>query len=116
MAIGNSRRTLKTYLEPTEELDHKKMTASRGRRWAVASLVCAALARAGAPFLFGLLGVATTGALVISLYVAGRLVTHKPPAGPFRRSASGLARAGSTTPSVPTRRTIAAMVLQSPLP
>lgn len=96
MAIGNSRRTLKTYLEPTEELDHKKMTASPGRRWAVASPVCAALARAVAPFLFGLLGVAagmvavaegarwwgtagvsaTTGALVISLYVAGRLVTY----------------------------------------
>ena len=101
MAIGVAKHYL--IAEPTEELDHKKMTASRGRRWAVASLVCAALARAVAPFLFGLLGVAagtvlvaegarwwgaagvstSTGALVISLYVAGRLVTYKPPAGPF---------------------------------
>lgn len=70
------------------------MTATPGRKWAIASLVCALLALAVAPLVLGLVGVAvgtvavgegdkwwgaagilaSAGALVISFYLATRLL------------------------------------------
>ena len=44
-------------VENTKYVDRQSMTANPGRRWAIGSLVCAALALAFAPVVFGPLGV-----------------------------------------------------------
>ena len=81
--------------ETTEEIDHQSMTALLGRRWVIGSLVCATLALAVAPVVFGTLGViagtvavakgarwrgtvgvsASAVAAVIGFYLAAGLVT-----------------------------------------
>lgn len=82
-------------MKNTEEIDHQSTTAKPGRRWAIGSLVCATLALAVAPVVFGTLGViagtvavakgarwrgsvgvsASAVAAVISYYLAAWLAT-----------------------------------------
>ena len=52
-------------METTKEIDHQSMTAMPGRRWVIGSLVCAVLALAFAPVVFGHLGVAA-GAVAVA--------------------------------------------------
>ena len=44
-------------LKTTQEIDHHSITAMPGGRWVIGSLVCAAMALAFAPVVFGPLGV-----------------------------------------------------------
>ena len=44
-------------MEPTEEIGHQSNTSMPGRSWVIASLVCAGLALAVKPVMFGPLGI-----------------------------------------------------------
>ena len=67
--ISDGELTLYTEIvgvpvETAEEIIHQSMTAGRGRRWVIGSLVCAALSLAFAPGVFGPLGV-VAGAVAV---------------------------------------------------
>ena len=51
-------------LKTTQEIDHHSITAMPGGRWVIGSLVCAAMALAFAPVVFGPLGV-VVGAVAV---------------------------------------------------
>ena len=54
-----STRPVYVPIETTQEIDHQPMTAKPGRRWVIFRLVCAFLALAATPVVFGPLGVVT---------------------------------------------------------